>query len=349
MNKILTIVIPTYNMENYLRKCLESLIIENKELFRLLEVLVVNDGSKDSSSTIAHEYQDKYPNVFRVIDKENGNYGSCVNRGLKDAKGKYIKILDADDSFNTKELEKYLTLLLNIDADLVLTDYIQVDEDNRPFANFQFKDVPQGTEFPFEMLPRANYRSMAMHAVTYKTENLRGIDYIQTEGISYTDQEWIYKPFLAVKKVCYYKLYLYRYLVGRAGQTMDIKVRLKSMKQENVVLKSLIRTYSESDCADDYHRDYLKERLYVRLRDTYSVCISSKDESTHEILAETDKYLKDVMEELYEETENYTIPGVIKYNYIKHWRQNHKPMPSIYAYSMMLAKKFESLKARIKG
>ena len=348
MDKVLTLVIPTYNMEKYLHKCLDSLIIEDKKILETLEVLVVIDGAKDASSSIAHEYQDKLPNVFRMIDKENGNYGSCVNRGLKEAKGKYIKVLDADDSFNTKELEQYLTLLLNTDADLVLTDFIQVDEDNKPFANFQFKDVPQGTVFPFEKLPKANYKSMAMHAVTYKTENLRSINYIQTEGISYTDQEWIYKPFLTVKKVCYYKLFLYRYLVGRSGQTMDIKVRLKSMKQENIVLKSLIRTYSESTSVDNYHRNYLKERLYVRLTDTYSVCISSKDESTHEILAETDKYLKDVMGELYQETNYYTIPGVIKYKYIKQWRQNHQPMPGMYAFCMMLARKFESLKARLR-
>lgn len=348
MDKVLSLVIPTYNMEKYLRKCLDSLIIEDKSIFDTLEVLVVIDGAKDASSTIAHEYQDKHPSVFRVIDKENGNYGSCVNRGLKEAKGKYIKVLDADDSFNTKELEQYLTLLLNTDADLVLTDYIQVDEENRPFASFQFKDVPQDTEFPFEKLPKAHYKRMAMHAVTFKTQNLREIGYKQTEGISYTDQEWIYKPFLTVKKVCYYKLYLYRYLVGRSGQTMDIKVRLKSMKQENVVLKSLIKTFSESSCADNYHRDYLKARLYVRLTDTYSVCISSKDESTHGILAETDKYLKDVMGELYHEADNYTIPGIIKYKYIKHWRENHQPMPGLYAFSMMLAKKFESLKARLR-
>ena len=90
MNKILTIIIPTYNMEKYLRRCLDSLIID-EEGMKQLEVLVINDGSKDSSSQIAHEYQDKYPDTFRVIDKENGNYGSCINRGLKEATGKYVK------------------------------------------------------------------------------------------------------------------------------------------------------------------------------------------------------------------------------------------------------------------
>ena len=86
MEKILTIVIPTYNMQDYLRRCLESLIVPEKQM-KQLEVLVINDGSKDNSSAIAHEYQDKYHDTFRVIDKGNGNYGSCVNRGLQEAKG----------------------------------------------------------------------------------------------------------------------------------------------------------------------------------------------------------------------------------------------------------------------
>mgnify|MGYP002624493917 CR=1 FL=1 len=93
MNKTLTIVVPTYNMDRYLERCLDSLILPEM-LMERLEVLVVNDGSKDKSSEIAHSYEKKYPQTFRVIDKENGNYGSCVNRGLKEATGKYIKNLD---------------------------------------------------------------------------------------------------------------------------------------------------------------------------------------------------------------------------------------------------------------
>ena len=122
MNKILTIVVPTYNMQDYLNRCLDSLIVV-PELMGQLEVLVINDGSKDNSSVIGHEYEARYPNTFRVIDKENGNYGSCVNRGLAEAKGKYIKILDADDWFNTKEFEDYLRNLSTVEVDLVLTSY----------------------------------------------------------------------------------------------------------------------------------------------------------------------------------------------------------------------------------
>ena len=120
MNKILTIVIPTYNMEKYLDKCLTSLVIEDRELMKQLEILVVIDGSKDRSSEIAHAYQVRYPQTFIVIDKENGNYGSCINRGLKEAAGKYIKVLDADDCYNSKSLQQHLELLRIVDVDLHL-------------------------------------------------------------------------------------------------------------------------------------------------------------------------------------------------------------------------------------
>ena len=125
MKKILTVVIPTYNMQDYLRRCLDSLIIPEEQM-KQLEVLVVNDGSKDSSSAIAHEYQDKYPNTFRVIDKENGNYGSCVNRGLKEATGKYFRILDADDWFDNVELKKFVQSLNYIPSVDVVLQIIQL-------------------------------------------------------------------------------------------------------------------------------------------------------------------------------------------------------------------------------
>ena len=111
-------------MEPYLRHCLDSLIIDKG--MDELEVFVINDGSKDRSSKIAREYQDKYPNTFYVIDKVNGNYGSCINRGLKEATGKYIKVLDADDCFNARALQDVIQRLMNIDTDVILTNYVIV-------------------------------------------------------------------------------------------------------------------------------------------------------------------------------------------------------------------------------
>ena len=87
--KIITIIIPAYNMESLLNKCCDSLLVD-ESLRAFLEVLIINDGSKDKTLDIAKSYEERYPDVFRVIDKENGQYGSCINRGLKEAKGKFI-------------------------------------------------------------------------------------------------------------------------------------------------------------------------------------------------------------------------------------------------------------------
>ena len=92
-------------MEEYLPKCLGSLIIDNKELMQMLDVIVINDGSNDHTSKIAHEFETKYPNVFKVIDKQNGHYGSCINEGLRQMKGRFVRIIDADDSVDSVNFE----------------------------------------------------------------------------------------------------------------------------------------------------------------------------------------------------------------------------------------------------
>ena len=153
MDKILSIIIPTYNMEKYLRKCLESLVVSEENL-KCLEVLVVNDGSKDSSSLIAHEYETKYPQTFRVIDKENGNYGSCVNRGLKEAKGKYIKLLDSDDSFVNETFDEFVHFLMTEDADLFINDYCIVDANGEIMETYSFR-MPVDRNFSVYEMPNS--------------------------------------------------------------------------------------------------------------------------------------------------------------------------------------------------
>lgn len=121
MDKILSIIIPSYNMEAYLAKGLDSVLsIDNPSP---LDVIVVNDGSKDGTLEIARSYATRFPGIVNVIDKENGHYGSCINAGLKIAQGKYVRILDADDSFYTDEFEEFVKFLKTTDADLIVNDY----------------------------------------------------------------------------------------------------------------------------------------------------------------------------------------------------------------------------------
>ncbi len=106
MKKILTVVIPAYNIEKYIENCLDSFVIP--EVLEDLEVLIVNDGSKDRSADLAAAYEKRYPNSFRVINKENGGHGSTINRGLLEASGKYFKVVDGDDWV---EREAFLRLM----------------------------------------------------------------------------------------------------------------------------------------------------------------------------------------------------------------------------------------------
>ena len=101
MEKLLTVVIAAYNMEKYLPRCLDSIMSE--KVRDRVQVIVINDGSKDKTSEIAHRYEDKCPDYITVIDKENGNYGSCMNAGVSIATGKYFRTLDADDWYNTQD------------------------------------------------------------------------------------------------------------------------------------------------------------------------------------------------------------------------------------------------------
>ncbi len=226
MDKVLTIVVPTYNMEKHLRKCLDSLIIDDKELFDKLEVLVVNDGSKDLSSAIAHEYQNNYPHVFRVIDKENGNYGSCVNRGLKEASGKYIKILDADDYFIKSNFGEFLSVLPLYDADLIISDTLQIDESGKVLRKETF-DYPVNDIFPLDILSSSD-DIIHMHSMTYRLKVLKDIGYTQTEGISYTDNEWSICPLLYMNNGLYIQKEVYCYFVGREGQTVSEEGLIKN-------------------------------------------------------------------------------------------------------------------------
>lgn len=147
-------------------------------------MLVVNDGSKDNSSDIAHEYESQYPVTFRVIDKENGNYGSCVNRGLAEALGKYIKVLDADDWFDKEGFAEFLDYLGDCDSDMVISDFDQVDRDGNVVNHISY-GMKLDVDNTLADIPRD--KLFLMHTVTYKISNLRNIKYHQTDGISYTD------------------------------------------------------------------------------------------------------------------------------------------------------------------
>ena len=293
----MTVVIPTYNMEKYLRRCLDSLIISDESLFEKLEVLVINDGSKDCSSAIAHEYEDKYPSVFRVVDKENGNYGSCVNVGNKEAKGKYFRTLDADDWFDTKALICFLKSLVNgPEVDVVLTNYKAVSP-NGHSIRFENSSIPQGVHVfdNYKFVGTINERLLTMHSITYNTKLIHEVNLRQQEGISYTDIEYCYFPLVKAKTFRYVDIILYQYLVGRDGQTVSVDSSIKHFQDYYKVASRVLNDYSSIQYdISKFRQELLSRLIFNPVINIYLITLvycRRKVKSEYELMLDFDKLL----------------------------------------------------------
>ena len=240
MDRILTIIIPAYNMEKYLGRCLSSLIVDEAQL-QMFEALVINDGSKDKTSEIGHQFEAKYPGTFRVIDKENGHYGSCINTGLKQALGKYVKILDADDYY-AAGFSQYLSFLKETEADLILTNSVSVEENYRILSITTFP-LPPREPVSIRQMNDCGVVHLDHFNIAWKTEILKRMEYIQTEGISYTDLEWSTLPASRITSTAYFPEVVYCYLRGRAGQSVDIGYRKNNMWMEDKVVLGIATQY----------------------------------------------------------------------------------------------------------
>ena len=304
-------------MEKYLRRCLDSLIID-EEGMKQLEVLVINDGSKDSSSQIAHEYQDKYPDTYRVIDKENGNYGSCINRGLKEATGKYVKVLDADDWFDNNNFSTFLVYLQKSDSDLILSNFVRVNNDGKVISGWHL-----GTRNDEVNIQDINCFDYHMHSVAYKISILKASGYQQTEGISYTDTEWIFYPMLNVKTICYFNKTIYNYVQGRNGQTIEETTVAQRIDQLIFISKRMIKEFvSDSSDINSYTYDYMKNIIMRTNNYIYQVIlINCKSEYNVEKLVDYDQWLSDHYHVIYKTLEDTSFKCT-SFKFISQWRKN---------------------------
>ena len=323
MEKILTIVIPTYNMQDYLRRCLDSLIVPEEQM-KQLEVLVINDGSKDNSSAIAHEYQDKYPDTFRVIDKENGNYGSCVNRGLEEATGKFIKILDADDWFDTNTLNFFVQKLRETEVDVVLTNFTcyYSDRTENVALNIKQKDKKINlAEAMKDSLPQMI--GIQMHGICYKAAIFDGLNYHQTEGISYTDQEWILLPWAHIDNLLFLPISLYQYDLARDGQTMDPNVFEKRIDDQFIGITNSIKMIDAAlPQMDELHRELLSLKIVGRMESIYKFYLMRRyNKAQCSKLIKFDENLKQSSPILYSELDNVKMSKYYPCHYIQKWRK----------------------------
>lgn len=324
MEKILSVCIPTYNMEVLLSRCLNSFIID-KEFLEQIEIIVVNDGSRDDSLKIAKKFNDSYPSTFIVIDKPNGNYGSCINAALKVARGKYFRICDADDRYNTEALKDYISYLQATKCDLVFSPYEILDSDSKTIYTFKstFKyihktyDIEDVKWMEFDLI---KYR--AMHALCVKTDILKQNGYKQTEGISYTDTEFVFYSILYSKTCSFFLLPIYFYYLGRDGQTMS-KVSM---------VNSVMHFYKNAKrMLDDYialPQDVGEEKQGLLFR-SLMACVHYFA-ATSIVHIRKNKKLKILLEDLITESNKSLIKCpieecLLKERYYRLWKRYHVP------------------------
>lgn len=236
MEKILTVVVPVFKVEQYINKCLDSLLISD-ELMKKIEVLVINDGTPDHSAVLAKEYEKRFPETFQVIDKENGGHGSAWNLGVKLAKGKYIRFLDSDDWLSN--FESFVKQLENVDVDIVFTRTNIVNVRTKSevvydLGNIVPNQIYDADSFDWSLTNNImkGHNLTNFHQSTYKASLLNPHLPIFLERQHYDDEILFVLPVILSHSFIYFDMYLYNYLVGREGQSIDPKVYKKSIKDK---------------------------------------------------------------------------------------------------------------------
>ena len=236
--KILTVTVPAYNVQDFLEDCLESFV--NSEAMDDTEILIVNDGSTDSTENLARRYADKYPETFRIISKENGGHGSTINTGIQEATGKYFKVVDGDDWVDTRNFIKLVKKLEETDADIVANNYTWMNyitrlperRQERPFTKVKYNHL-------YNFAQIVGKTTIGMHAMTIKTELLKQCGEKIDEHTFYVDAEYITFPIPYAETVLFLEEPVYCYRLGRPDQSMSIEKMQRNLKNHLRVLMHL--------------------------------------------------------------------------------------------------------------
>ncbi len=337
MEKLLSLIIPTYNMAAYLPRCLDS-VLQPRTLERL-EAIVVNDGSKDDSLAVARRYEAAYPGTVVVIDKPNGNYGSTINAALPIARGLYVKILDSDDSFEAEGLEAYLDALEHLEspADISVTHFRVLHEDGSEeiskYNVYGREPYVYGKVYDLDEVLSGGYiRFFLMHALAYRTDLLREHGYRQTEGISYTDTEWSIFPVFYAQNIVFHDLVVYRYNLAREGQTMDPKVMARSLPQMEKMTFSLLDHYEalDRDALSPERKAFLQQFFCNRIRLMTKLHLMDipRDAFDAQRFAELDERLQTARRSLdLPQIHLYPANKIIRIDAYRYWQRHHGRLP----------------------
>ena len=268
MEKLLSVSVAAYNVEKFINQCLNSFVYPN--MIDAVEVLIVVDGATDHTLEIARKYESEYPLIFKVIDKQNGGWGSTVNAALSAATGKYFRLLDGDDYYLNANLQEYIYFLQHCSADVVQTPYIEFED----VTNLVRKTVSSSAapNIAYQLPDVQDKIIPAMHACAFRTELLRKNGIHITEKCFYTDIEYTLKSLDISQTVLFWENPIYMYRVGRENQSVSLAGLKKHGKEHLQVLNGLLE-YEQTQLSES-HRLFYQERLKEMVCIQYSISLS---------------------------------------------------------------------------
>ena len=230
-----------------MRHCIDNLVAAGEDV----EVIIVNDGSKDDTGKIADEYQKKYPTIVKAIQKENGGHGSGVMAGIRNATGMFFKVVDSDDWIETKDVLDMLDLIKrhevqDANVDLYITNYVyEHAADNSQYVMHYRKCLPPEQIFAWEDMKRVKLETVfLMHSLLYRTSKLRESKMELPNHTFYVDDIYAYQPLPFMKKIFYHDIDLYHYFIGRADQSVNYGTMCKRYEQQMRVFKIMFTAYT---------------------------------------------------------------------------------------------------------
>ena len=300
--KILTIVVPCYNSEAYMKKCIDSVLTGGEDV----EIIIVDDGSKDKTAQIADEYARNHSSVIKAVHQENGGHGEAVNTGLRNASGIFFKVVDSDDWVDEAAYKKVLKALksavkMDSELDLLLTNFVYDKVGVRRKKTMRYKHaLKEHTLLTWSDGVRFNkFQYILMHSVIYRTQMLRDCNLELPKHTFYVDNIFIFKPLPYVRKLYYLDVDFYHYFIGRNDQSVNKKVMISRLDQQIRVNKCMIDFFSEADIEDKRLYKYMFQYLDMMMCVSSIMAILSKDSDKLEQKAELWQYLKEKDLELY--------------------------------------------------
>jgi glycosyltransferase involved in cell wall biosynthesis len=262
--KLLSIVVPSYNSQDYLEACINSLITQRE----FVEIIIVNDGSKDKTEIIGAEFVDKYPDCVKLINKINGGHGSAVNTGIENATGIYFKVVDSDDWVDQKAYSKVIETLLKFEVkqiDMLLSNYVYEKQSAKVKTVMQYRKlIPAEQILTWEDIDKFTFgKYILMHSVIYRLDVLKQSGLKLPEHTFYVDNIFVYTPLPFVKSFYYIDVDFYRYFIGRDDQSVNEKNMVKRIDQQVRVNKIMYQSVDLSTIKNVKLRKYMFQYLEI--------------------------------------------------------------------------------------